>query len=96
DRFPIGAFEGSKSQLFVNNEIELATGDTLYLFSDGYADQFGGPENKKFMCRQFEELLMEIHDQPVEMQRESLRNRHLEWKGNNDQVDDILVIGIKI
>ncbi|MCU0472069.1 MAG: SpoIIE family protein phosphatase [Bacteroidales bacterium] len=96
DKFPIGAFEGSKSQLFVNNEIELIRGDTLYLFSDGYADQFGGPENKKFMFKRFEDLLLEIHDQPVEVQRESLKTRHLEWKGNNDQVDDILVIGIKI
>lgn len=96
DKFPIGAFEGSRPQLFFNNEIELIRGDTLYLFSDGYADQFGGPENKKFMFKRFEDLLLEIHDQPVEVQRESLKTRHLEWKGNNDQVDDILVIGIKI
>lgn len=96
DRFPIGAFEGSKPQLFVNNEIELLEGDALYLFSDGYADQFGGPENKKFMAKRFEELLLEIHNQPVEAQSESLKTRLAEWKGRNDQVDDILVIGIKI
>ena len=51
DRFPIGAFEGDKPQQFKNNEIDLIEGDCLYLSSDGYADQFGGPENKKFMSK---------------------------------------------
>jgi serine phosphatase RsbU (regulator of sigma subunit) len=96
DRFPIGAFEGSKPQLFNNNVIDLFKGDCLYLFSDGYADQFGGPENKKFMYRRFEELLLEIHNEPMENQKEIMKERLSEWKGKNDQVDDILVIGIKI
>jgi sigma-B regulation protein RsbU (phosphoserine phosphatase) len=96
DRFPIGAFEGKKSQMFSNNEIDLKNGDSLYLFSDGYADQFGGPENKKFMCGRFEALLLEINEKPVEEQKGLLKSRLLEWKGTNDQVDDILVIGIKI
>lgn len=96
DKFPIGAFEGSKPQLFNNNEIDLAKGDCLYLFSDGYADQFGGPDDKKFMYWRLEELLMNIHLQPMESQREMLKTRLAEWKGNNDQVDDILIIGIKL
>jgi serine phosphatase RsbU (regulator of sigma subunit) len=96
DRFPIGAFEGKKSQMFSNNEIDLKNGDSLYLFSDGYADQFGGPENKKFMYGRFEALLLEIHEKPVEEQKGLLKSRLLEWKGTNDQVDDILVIGIRI
>jgi len=96
DRFPIGAFEGSTPQLFVNNEINLEEGDTIYLSSDGFADQFGGPENKKFMSKRFEELLLEIHKQPVATQKEALKKSLAEWKGDNDQVDDILVIGIKI
>jgi phosphoserine phosphatase RsbU/P len=96
DRFPIGAFEGSKPQLFKNNEIDLLEGDCLYLSSDGYADQFGGPDNKKFMFRKFEELLLEIHSQPMEVQKELLNKRLYEWMGVNDQVDDILVIGIKV
>ncbi|MGD0340377.1 MAG: SpoIIE family protein phosphatase [Bacteroidales bacterium] len=96
DRFPIGAFEGSKPQLFVNNEIDILPGDCYYLFSDGYADQFGGPDNKKLRYKKLEELLLEIHNQPMDDQREFLRSKLIEWKGDNDQVDDILVMGIKI
>jgi len=96
DRFPIGAFEGMEPQLFRNNEIDILPGDCLYLFSDGYADQFGGPENKKFMYRQFEDLLVEINGKPMEFQKEKLLSRLNEWKGRNEQVDDILIIGIRI
>jgi serine phosphatase RsbU (regulator of sigma subunit) len=96
DRFPIGAFEGSKTQTFMNNEIDLEEGDCLYLFSDGYADQFGGPEGKKFMFRRFEELLLEISSKPVDAQKELLKMRLDEWKGSCEQVDDILVMGIKV
>ncbi len=96
DRFPIGAFEGGRHQGFKNNEIILKEGDCLYLSSDGYADQFGGPENKKFMYRRFEELLLEIHDKPMEVQKKMMEERLKVWMGTNDQVDDILVIGIKV
>jgi serine phosphatase RsbU (regulator of sigma subunit) len=96
DRFPIGVFEGHKPQLFTNNCFELIDGDCIYLFSDGFADQFGGPENKKFMSRRFEELLVEISTKPMEVQKEMLLRKLSEWKGQNDQVDDILVIGIMI
>ena len=96
DRFPIGAFEGSNPQRFKNNEIDLIEGDCLYLSSDGYADQFGGPDNKKFMFRKFEELLLQINSLPMEDQKEMLHKRLYEWMGVNDQVDDILVIGIRV
>jgi serine phosphatase RsbU (regulator of sigma subunit) len=96
DRFPIGAFEGSKPQSFKNNEIDLLEGDCLYLSSDGYSDQFGGPDNKKFMQKRFEDLLLEIHSQPMDVQKEELHKKLYEWMGINDQVDDILVIGIKV
>jgi serine phosphatase RsbU (regulator of sigma subunit) len=96
DHFPIGVFEGSKPQLFTNNEIDLAENDCLYLFSDGYADQFGGPDDKKFMYKRFEELLVEVHAKPMEKQKEILTTRFLEWKGDGDQIDDILVMGIRI
>jgi len=96
DRFPIGAFDGNQPQSFANNEIELREGDCLYLFSDGYADQFGGLDGKKFMYRRFEELLLEIHNLSPNEQKETLNKRLLKWKGSNEQVDDILVIGIKI
>jgi serine phosphatase RsbU (regulator of sigma subunit) len=96
DHFPIGAFEGDKPQLFTNNDIDLAENDCLYLFSDGYADQFGGPDDKKFMYKRFEDLLLEVHAKPMEEQKEILTTRFLEWKGDDDQIDDILVMGIRI
>jgi serine phosphatase RsbU (regulator of sigma subunit) len=96
DRFPIGAYEGVEVQLFKNHLIDLYDGDTIYLFSDGFADQFGGTENKKFMSKRFEELLLSIHLLPMEEQKEALFKSLNNWKGKNDQVDDILVIGIKI
>jgi serine phosphatase RsbU (regulator of sigma subunit) len=96
NRFPIGAFDGSQPQSFTNNEIDLINGDCLYLFSDGYADQFGGLDGKKFMYRRFEELLIEVNKLPMDEQKETLNKRLMKWKGSYDQVDDILVIGIKI
>jgi phosphoserine phosphatase RsbU/P len=96
DRFPIGAFIDGQEQLFANNEIKLVDGDMIYLFSDGYADQFGGPENKKFFTKRFEQLLFDIHNEPLDQQKELLKTTLYDWMGNNDQVDDILVIGIRV
>jgi serine phosphatase RsbU (regulator of sigma subunit) len=96
DRFPIGVYEGSTSKPFSNNVIDLEDRDCVYLFSDGYPDQFGGPDNKKFMFRRFQELLREVHPLPMAQQKEILLQRLNEWKGENEQVDDILVIGIRV
>lgn len=92
---PIGAYIGDKLTNFTNNEIELASGDMCYIFSDGYADQFGGPENKKFLKRKLIELLAEISTEPVNKQKEMLEQAHELWKGDHEQVDDILIIGIR-
>ncbi len=96
DRLPIGAFIENRTQEFTNNEIDLRNGDMIYMFSDGYADQFGGPDNKKFFGKRFEKLLFEIHEKPLKVQKEILYNTLKEWMGENDQVDDILVIGIRV
>jgi phosphoserine phosphatase RsbU/P len=96
DRFPIGAFEGIEPQSFTNNEFDIIPGDCYYLFSDGYADQFGGPDNKKLRYKRLEEFLLEVNDRPMDVQKEFLRTKLLEWKSDNDQVDDILVMGIKV
>jgi phosphoserine phosphatase RsbU/P len=96
DRFPIGVYEGSNPKPFTNNEIELISGDCIYLFSDGYPDQFGGPNNKKFMLRRFQELLREVHMMPMYKQKDILSQRLTDWRGDNEQVDDILVIGIRV
>ena len=96
DRFPIGAFVDNKIVSFTNNEINIEKGDIIYLFSDGYADQFGGPDNKKFFIKRFEDLLLEIHNNPLEEQKELLKTTLFNWMGANEQVDDVLVIGVKI
>ncbi|MFC2113665.1 SpoIIE family protein phosphatase, partial [Bacteroidota bacterium] len=97
DKFPIGAFVGEELNKFKNHEIDLISGDVLYVFSDGYPDQFGGPKNKKFMSKRFREMLVEIHSKPMNDQKEILDTRIHEWMGEeNQQVDDILVIGIRI
>lgn len=96
DKFPIGFFLGEEKKKFTNHTIQLERGDTVYIFSDGYADQFGGPFGRKFMAIPFRVLLMDINKQPIEKQREILNKTIEEWRGNLDQVDDILVIGVKI
>ncbi len=95
DSMPIGMYK-NLDQPFTNNEIKLEIGDHLYMFSDGYYDQFGGEENKKFMIKNFRELLSEIHQKPMQEQRAILENTIEEYQGDNDQMDDILIIGIKI
>ncbi len=95
DRMPIGIHLNFERP-FTNNVIEVKRGDRIYLFSDGYADQFGGKRNKKFRYKQFQELLIEIHEQPFEEQKRILRETFLNWKEGYDQVDDVLVLGYKI
>ena len=96
DKFPIGYYTGTTAKPYKNNTIELKAGDMVYVFSDGYVDQFGGPQGKKFMANQFRKLLLEICDLPVEEQKRTLDNKIETWRGAQEQVDDILVIGIKI
>ncbi|MCD4770397.1 MAG: serine/threonine-protein phosphatase, partial [Bacteroidales bacterium] len=96
DKFPIGAYEGILEQVFTRIEIDLKKGDCLYIYSDGYADQFGGPNDKKLTTRKFKELLLSIHQKPLEEQKEMLNSKLEEWMEGREQVDDILVIGIKI
>lgn len=80
---------------FTTHTIELQKGDLLYLFTDGFADQFGGPKGKKFKYKQFEELLVKSKDLSLSKQHEILKNTFNNWKGNLEQIDDISVIGIR-
>jgi len=95
DKMPIGIHFISFTS-FTNQTIEIVRGDSLYLFSDGYADQFGGPKGKKFMYKPFQNLLLKNHNQPMETQKEILDITFEEWKGDREQVDDVIVIGMKI
>ncbi|HEX3010089.1 MAG TPA: two-component regulator propeller domain-containing protein [Bacteroidales bacterium] len=95
-RFSIGLEENDdRDQSFESSIVDLEPDDIFYLFSDGYADQFGGPEGKKFKYRRFRHLLLTIHKFPMEEQQQLLEERLESWKGNLEQVDDILIIGIK-
>lgn len=96
DKFPIGLFLGTEKKKFTNHTLQLQKGDCVYIFSDGYADQFGGPNGKKFMANHLRNLLLEIHQHPIDKQKEILNKTIEEWRGPLDQVDDILVIGLKI
>jgi ligand-binding sensor domain-containing protein/serine phosphatase RsbU (regulator of sigma subunit) len=96
DKFPVGAFVGEELQLFTNHEWELQAGDMIYIFTDGFADQFGGPKGKKFKYKSFQELLLQIHQKPMQEQRSILETTNAEWQGDLEQVDDILIIGIKV
>lgn len=95
DKFAIASFEDG-TQNYTTHKIDVQSGDVVYIFSDGYADQFGGDKGKKFMYKKFRELLMSIKDLAMPEQKKILDNQIEEWKGTFEQVDDILVIGVKI
>ena len=94
DRLFIGNTQPSDK--FKNHTIQLEHGDCLYLFSDGFADQRGGPENKKYYYAPFKDLLIGIHKNPMDEQEEILKKSFKAWMGNNDQVDDVIVMGIRV
>lgn len=71
-------------------------GDSIYLYTDGYADQFGGPNGKKFKYKQLEDLIIANNHLPLKDQKEILKKRFFEWKGSLEQVDDVCVFGVKI
>ena len=81
---------------FVNHKLQLDNGDSIYLFSDGFADQFGGEKGKKFMKKRFKNLLIENEKLPMEEQRERLEFSFNNWKGDIEQLDDVCVIGIRV
>lgn len=93
DKMPVSIFLNMSD--FSSVELRLKHNDMLYLFTDGYADQIGGPKNKKYMSRPFKKLLSKIASEPVQVQLEIIAKEHEEWKGNQDQVDDISVLGIR-
>ena len=94
DKQPIGRYDDAKP--FTKHDMDLEKGDVIYTFSDGYADQFGGPKGKKFMYKPFRELLLSIHKKPMEEQQELLMNAFENWRGAMEQVDDVCVIGVRI
>jgi serine phosphatase RsbU (regulator of sigma subunit) len=95
DKFPIGSYVEDPRD-YTNHEMDIQQGDTFYIFTDGYADQFGGPQGKKFMYKKFRDLIMGMQSKTMQEQGKILEDAMEEWKANTAQIDDILVIGFRI
>ncbi len=80
---------------FTNHTLEIRPGDAFYIFSDGYADQFGGPRGKKFKYKALKELLVTIHAKPMQEQKSILDDTFEKWKGDMEQIDDVVIVGFK-
>ncbi len=94
DKMPVGIYDNMEK--FTTHEVDIVDNDRFYLFSDGYADQFGGDRGKKFKYNQFRDLIVEISDKPMSEQKEILDRTIEDWKGEHEQVDDILVMGFRV
>ena len=95
DRMPV-AIHKKADKPFTNHELDIKDYDMSYLISDGFPDQIGGTKGRKFMSRKFKELLLEIHQKPMEEQKQILNNKFEEWKNGYQQLDDILIIGTRL
>jgi len=95
DRMPVGVYIAEKPE-FTNHEIQLEPGDAVFIFSDGFADQIGGPDNKKFMVMNLKQLLMNNSDKPMEEQSKIYEKTLTSWMKEQEQIDDILMLGFRI
>ena len=94
DKQPIGQFINEKP--FTQKEFDLEPGDSIYLFSDGYVDQFGGEKGKKFKSRPFRNFLAEINEDDMETQYQKVHDAFMDWKGEHEQIDDVCVFGVRV
>ena len=94
DKMPIG-IHVRKDLPFTRHEIQLQENDILYLFSDGFADQFGGEDKRKYMKKQLKEFLLTIHQEPINQQLESIECESSRWMGDLEQIDDQLIVGFR-
>jgi tetratricopeptide (TPR) repeat protein len=96
DKQPVGTFVGEELKPFTNQSVEIKKGETVYLFTDGFPDQFGGPKGKKYKYAQFKKTLQKINSFSMQEQRSFLENELKTWMGELEQVDDILIIGFRV
>jgi serine phosphatase RsbU (regulator of sigma subunit) len=94
DKMPVG--KGEKLDSFTLHTINATTGDTLYLYTDGYADQFGGEKGKKFKYKSLNDMLLRVSMRKLEDQKSSINDVFEKWKGDLEQVDDVCIVGIKL
>ncbi len=95
NKFPVGGLQDFHDDKFKQHVIALEKNDTVYIFTDGYADQFGGEHGKKLMTKRLKEVLLSIQHLTMSEQQVFLKNYLDNWKGNNEQVDDVLMIGMR-
>jgi serine phosphatase RsbU (regulator of sigma subunit) len=95
DRMPIGIHQTAETP-FTRHNIDIVKGDTFYIFSDGYVDQFGGPEGKKIKLKRLQEIVLENYTKPMDKQKQILDKLFIDWQGDQEQIDDVLVIGVRI
>jgi serine phosphatase RsbU (regulator of sigma subunit) len=96
DKDPVGGAQAHTDRAFTTHRVKVEVAAMAYLFSDGYADQFGGERGKKFMVKRFHQMLTTIHKLDAEEQRVALEEHFEKWKQNHEQVDDVLIVGIEI
>jgi serine phosphatase RsbU (regulator of sigma subunit) len=96
DRMPLGYNQFNNEKPFTNQQVDISANDSIYMFSDGFVDQFGWRTDKKFMTRNFKSLLLEIQNVPMKAQKVLLENAFNNWKGDVEQLDDILVMGLQM
>lgn len=96
DKCPIGAFSRRAAAGYTHQEMDVQKGDMIYVFSDGYTDQFGGDNSRKFLMSNFRKLLMDVHQLPVNEQKDKMEEVLFDWMKYESQLDDILVIGIRV
>ncbi len=95
DKYPIGGVQFQLDRNYTQHQVDISEPIMLYLYSDGYQDQFGGEKSEKFMSKNFKLLLKEIHEKPIEEQKQILDDRFKSWKGDRSQIDDILIMGMR-
>lgn len=96
DKYAIGGYQKEQKRIFTNHELQLTAGDMLYMFSDGYIDQFGGLFNKKYSTKRFKELILSLQNYDGYKQAQVLENEFETWKGKYEQIDDVMVLGIRL
>jgi len=96
DPMPIGNHTYTINKEFTKHVIDFKSGDSFYIFSDGFADQFGGPKGKKYLYKRMQQLFLDNHHLNPDEQRKRIIQEFYDWKGREDQVDDVLVIGVKL
>ncbi len=96
DKQAIGIQSAENFKPYNNRDIQAEKGDVIYMFTDGFEDQFGGEKNKKYRASRFREFLLTIRNKPMTLQKDMLQKEFVSWKGANEQVDDVLIIGIRM